>query len=240
MRMSSWAGLVVMAMAALGCVTPNRPITPTGVSDGDVPGADAAVGGNDAASSSDGPRSPDLSTSGDGTVPVDAPGSLVDVATGSVDASSMASDLGAPEGPASSNPPNAPFVGVTPRSPTNNTKPTWTWMSGGNGGSGLFRYRLDANDLTKNVSMGIQSSFTPDQPLSEGSHTLYVQERSATGDWSASGSAEVVIDVTPPSAPVFLAQPRSPLNSVMPQWKWMSGGNGGTGTYRCKLDDPGL
>jgi hypothetical protein len=133
-------------------------------------------------------------------------------------------------------PPSAPFVAVTPHSPTNNTKPTWTWMSGSSGGSGVFRYRLDSSDLSQNAITGIQSSFTPVQALSEGTHVLYVQERGGAGDWSMSGSAEVLIDVTPPSAPMFLSVPRSPLNSVMPTWKWMSGG-GGDGTYRYKIDD---
>ncbi|MCX5772183.1 MAG: Ig-like domain-containing protein, partial [Candidatus Hydrogenedentes bacterium] len=49
------------------------------------------------------------------------------------------------------------------------TPPTWTWTQTTN------------------------SAYTPATPLSEGAHTLYVQERNGAGDWSTSGSFTIVV-----------------------------------------------
>jgi len=92
---------------------------------------------------------------------------------------------------------------VTGETPTNDTTPTWTWSSGGGEGSGTFRYKLDNDDLTSGateISDPTPITYTPD-PLPEGSHTLYVQERDTAGNWSSSGSFSIVIDVTEPSVP---------------------------------------
>ena len=94
--------------------------------------------------------------------------------------------------------PNAPTVSGT--TPTNDTTPVWTWSSGG-GGSGTYRFQLNsqaANDWSVETTATL---YTPDTPLSEGSHTLYVQERDAAGNWSTSGSFTVAIEINdPPSA----------------------------------------
>ena len=87
--------------------------------------------------------------------------------------------------------PNAPVVSGT--TPTNDTTPTWTWETGG-GGNGIFRSRLDDPDLSA-ATETTEMSFTPDTPLSKGSHTLYVQERDTVGDWSGSGSKEIIINM---------------------------------------------
>jgi hypothetical protein len=83
---------------------------------------------------------------------------------------------------------------------TNDAAPTWTWTAGG-GGNSVFRYRLDSGDLTSGATETSIPSLTPESPLSEGIHTLYVQERDAAGNWSASGSYTVTIDTTEPAAP---------------------------------------
>jgi hypothetical protein len=132
-------------------------------------------------------------------------------------------------------PPNAPLV--TGTTPTNNTSPTWTWTTGGGGGNGTYRYRLDNSDLTTGTTTTTATSYTaPAQ--ADGSHTLYVQERDAAGNWSLSGSFTIVVDTTPPNAP--LVSSTTPTNNPSPTWTWTSGGGGGNGTYRYKLDDSNL
>jgi hypothetical protein len=90
------------------------------------------------------------------------------------------------------NPPNPPSV--TGTTPTNDLTPTWSWSSTG-GGIGTYRYKLDSDDFTEITF----TSFTPSIPLSDGIHTLYVQEINAAGDWSASGSFPIVIDTQAPT-----------------------------------------
>jgi hypothetical protein len=121
---------------------------------------------------------------------------------------------------------------VTASSPTTDTTPTWSWTTGG-GGNGTYRWKLDNSDLSTGASSGAGSSFTPAQPLAGGSHTLYVQERDAAGNWSTSGSATV--DVLAP--PIITAPSYS--NITAPTWTWSTGG-GGNGIFRWKLDDADL
>ncbi len=134
-------------------------------------------------------------------------------------------------------PPSAPQVKADQVSPTKITKPGWSWTSGGNGGIGTYRLKLDDSILTTGAISGSSLGFIPDTALKEGSHTLYVQERDSAGNWSTSGQETVRIDLTPPAAPIFDSQPESPLNSLQPTWTWKTGGSGGNGIYRCKLDD---
>ena len=62
--------------------------------------------------------------------------------------------------------PSPPIVnGATP---TNNTKPTWTWTNGGGNGSGIFRYSLNDASLASLLGSGTQMSYTPVIALSEG------------------------------------------------------------------------
>jgi hypothetical protein len=85
--------------------------------------------------------------------------------------------------------PPAPPI-VTGETPTENTQPTWTWISGG-GGDAYFRYQLDS--LAGTWIETVATNFAPLSPLSDGAHTLYVQERDDAGNWSASGSMTIVI-----------------------------------------------
>ncbi|MCX7725543.1 MAG: Ig-like domain-containing protein, partial [Chitinispirillaceae bacterium] len=114
----------------------------------------------------------------------------------------------------------------------NNLRPMWTWASGGNGGNGTFRFKLDNEDLSQGATETTVLHYQPSENLSEGSHTLYVQERDAAGNWSASGSATVVIDTTPPFPPI-ISGPTS-TNNTKPTWSWISGG-GGKGYYMYRL-----
>jgi hypothetical protein len=125
---------------------------------------------------------------------------------------------------------------VSGASPTNNTKPTWYWSSGG-GGNGTYRYRLDNSNLSTRSTQTTSTSFTPSSALGEGSHTLYVQERDASGFWSTSGNFTIVIDATAPSIPTVSGV--TPTSDTTPTWSWSSGG-GGNGTFRYRLDNSDL
>jgi len=96
--------------------------------------------------------------------------------------------------------PTAPSVSGT--TPTNSTTPTWSWSPGG-GGNGTYRYKLDNSDLTSGATQTTSTSYTPGSGISVGSHTLYVQEQNAAGNWSSSGSRTIVIDTTAPSVDNF-------------------------------------
>lgn len=87
--------------------------------------------------------------------------------------------------------PNTPTVSGT--TPTNNQKPTWSWVTVGNGGNGIYRYKLDSSDLTTGATETAGTSYTQATNLAEGMHTLYVQERDAAGNWSSSGSFAIKI-----------------------------------------------
>lgn len=84
-------------------------------------------------------------------------------------------------------PPTAPaVVGITP---TRDTTPTWSWTSSG-GGNGVYRYRLARGTWKRTRS----EAFTPRRALSEGRHTLYVQEADEAGNWSVAGRKSIVIE----------------------------------------------
>lgn len=91
---------------------------------------------------------------------------------------------------------------VTGTTTTNNTTPQWSWTSGG-GGNGNYRYKLDNSDLSSGATETSVASYTPAIALSEGAHTLYVQESNGAGGWSASGNHTITIDVTSPAQPTI-------------------------------------
>ncbi len=133
-------------------------------------------------------------------------------------------------------PPNAPVVTALQTSPTNEPKPTWNWTSGGNGGKGIYRYKLADTLWASGGQTGAATSFTPGLALAEGVQTLYVEEQDSAGNWSGAGNFALTLDLTPPGAPKMDSTPYSPVNSLKPTWTWKTGG-GGTGTYRCKVDN---
>ena len=126
-------------------------------------------------------------------------------------------------------PPGAPAV--TGTTPNNDTTPTWSWTPGG-GGSDAYRLKVDNSDLGSGAAQTGSTSFTPASPLSEGSHTLFVQERDAAGNWSASGSFTIEIDVTPPAATVAGAPPQFTRQSGAT----LTIGGVGVVAYRYRVD----
>lgn len=105
--------------------------------------------------------------------------------------------------------PCPPNVSITP-TVTNSPRPTWTWTaeraSGCNGNS-IFRVSIDDEDFAVPDYTGGNLDFAPLTDLSEGVHTLYVQEGDGVGGWSLSGSAQVTIDITPPLPPPTWIRP---------------------------------
>ena len=130
-------------------------------------------------------------------------------------------------------PPDAPVVSGT--TPTNNTRPTWTWTTGG-GGSGSYRCKLDDNDLTTGATTTIGTSYRPASAQTEGSHTLYVQERDVVGNWSVSGSFTIEIDTTAPDTSIT-AQPANPTNQTIASFSFTATEAGST--FQCQIDGNG-
>lgn len=138
--------------------------------------------------------------------------------------------------------PAPPTVTVSPASPTNNTRPTWSWLGEGDDITGLYRYNLDDPSLLTGAAETRGTGYTPKtgEELKEGSHTLYVQQQDSAGNWSTSGSATVSIafpDTSRPNPPIVKG--KTPAN-IAPRWAWQTGGNKGIGVYRYKLDDGNL
>ena len=118
-------------------------------------------------------------------------------------------------------PPSSPSLSAT--TPTNDQTPTWSWSAV----SGAVTYRYSYNNSTW-TTLGNFSSFTPSSSLSEGTHTLYVQAQDSAGNWSASGSRAVIVDITPPASPSLSAT--TPTNDQTPTWSWSA--VSGAVTYR--------
>jgi len=117
-------------------------------------------------------------------------------------------------------PPNAPNVTGT-STPTANTTPTWTWSSGGGGGNSVYRYKPNNSNLSNGTTQTTAKTWTPSTALSEGTHTLYVQERDAAGNWSTSGS--FAIQVVAPLAAPTLSTPIRYQTSLSLSWASVSG-----------------
>jgi hypothetical protein len=82
-----------------------------------------------------------------------------------------------------STPPLQPSVSGT--SPTFDSTPTWTWVSGGGGGGTTYRYILSVGwTIGTNIF-----SYTPSSSLGDGVYTLSVQQRDSLYDYySSSGT----------------------------------------------------
>ncbi|NUN05127.1 MAG: hypothetical protein HUU57_05140 [Bdellovibrio sp.] len=80
--------------------------------------------------------------------------------------------------------PLAPIMGADGEA---GRKPTWSWTSGG-GGNGTYRFKLNDADMSSGTTETSALTHTPLFDLPFGSHTLYVQERDAAGNWSVSAT----------------------------------------------------
>jgi RHS repeat-associated protein len=127
-------------------------------------------------------------------------------------------------------PPNSPIV--SSKTPTNDTSPTWTWVSGG-GGNGTFRYKLDSADMTTGTASTTAKTFTPVTALDGGLHALYVQEQDTAGNWSASGSFAIVVDTTAPATTIS-SNPANPSKSATASFSFTS--SEADSTFLCQMD----
>lgn len=91
--------------------------------------------------------------------------------------------------------PDAPVVSGSTY--TNDVTPTWTWTTP-TGASGVFRIKLDDEDLTVGTTETNAMTYTPTTAISQTAHTLYVQARDLAGNWSASGGKIIVVDTSAP------------------------------------------
>lgn len=81
---------------------------------------------------------------------------------------------------------------------TTDQSASWSWIGSG----GPYRYSLDSEvDWIETTA----TTFTPGTSLSEGSHTLYVQESDGAGGWSDSGSATLYCLLTDPDGTVLIS-----------------------------------
>jgi len=115
---------------------------------------------------------------------------------------------------------NAPIV--TGETSTYDTTPTWTWESDGLLSTGSFRYMLDNDDFTTGGTETTETLFIPSSPLSEGEHTLYVQEQigvsNMSGDkyWSGTGSKTITIEKKSVSLTKHLPTNKVSYPGIMP------------------------
>ncbi len=135
-------------------------------------------------------------------------------------------------------PPNAPKVETSGTTPTSDDRQAWKWFSGGGDGTGKYRWKLNNADLNSGATETVNTTYTPETALSEGKHTLYVQECDEAGNWSASGSFTIEVKKAAPGVPVVSGI--TPTYDTTPLWTWESGGAGGIGLFRYKMDDDDL
>ncbi len=128
-------------------------------------------------------------------------------------------------------PPSAPTVTVSTPALSKLPRPTWSWTGTG-GGIGAFQYKVDNFDFAIGATETSGLSYQSTSDMSAGTHTVYVREKDSTGNWSPLGSVAVTLDFDPPAAPKLTGA--SPTN-LIPKWSWISGGNGGSGTFRSHL-----
>jgi len=98
--------------------------------------------------------------------------------------------------------PNKPVVvGSSPTS----ANPKWTWTSGGQGGSGDYRFHLGAEPTAADTETRLLE-YSNTTPTSGQTYTLYVQERDASVNWSQSSSLPIKYDLTKPTVAILQPQ----------------------------------
>jgi hypothetical protein len=71
-------------------------------------------------------------------------------------------------------------------------RPNWSWTTSADGkNSGHYRYKLDS---AASWSYTSASSYTPSWALSDGNHTLTLEELNKAGDWSSAVTCSFNID----------------------------------------------
>jgi hypothetical protein len=119
---------------------------------------------------------------------------------------------------------------------TNSATPTWTWSVS----SDVLEtsYLLDVVTGPWTTVSAAVTSFTPSEPLTVGTHTLFVRAGGA-GFWSEAASFSTLIDTQAPSAPTVTGV--SPTVEKRPTWNWNVPSDAGSGvsSFRYQLDGTG-
>ncbi|MBN8869087.1 MAG: right-handed parallel beta-helix repeat-containing protein [Solirubrobacterales bacterium] len=110
---------------------------------------------------------------------------------------------------------------------TNDTRPTFTFDASGAASASC---RIDEEPVV-DCSSG---TFTIASPLSEGTHTATVILTDSSENSSDPITADVVIDTTPPVAPVFTGGPSGKTDSIQPTFTFTGEADA---TFSCKLGD---
>lgn len=102
---------------------------------------------------------------------------------------------------------------------TNNRQPKWEWTIP----SGATQIEYQLNTQTEGNWMQVEidiTSYTPDQPLEEGSYTLYVRARGGknNGLLSPVSSFSITVDLSATEKPVITGLVIT--NNVTPTWTW--------------------
>lgn len=146
--------------------------------------------------------------------------------------------------------PLAPTVYTSESDPTNNPKPSFSWVP--EDAEKAFKYWIQVNsedagswvDLGPDVDGNLLTQYTPSDNIidagEEGEVTLYVQTESANGNRSESGMCSLFVDRIPPVAPVFdSVYPDGLTNQKRPTWKWTPANGAEVVLYRVQLDGLG-
>jgi hypothetical protein len=118
------------------------------------------------------------------------------------------------------------------------SRPTWMWKSGGGKGIGYYRVRVDNDSMAGAKNLNDTIYVSPD-PLEQGPHTLYVQERDSVGAWSPTAGLTIKVDLISPQSPIVKNDGYNPTNDTTPSWSWSPSG-GGNGTFRYLIDGEDL
>lgn len=100
------------------------------------------------------------------------------------------------------------------------TRPTWSWESDPEEGTGVFRYRLNSGEWTIVTDVFSYSPADDDEDLYPGTYVFEVQERNVAGIWSEAATQTTVILVRPPD---FTVTPGPFTNDTTPAFAWQSG-----------------
>ncbi len=127
----------------------------------------------------------------------------------------------------------------TPGDNITNVNPPQFQVTSGTGPTvtDTYRWRVDASDWTT-FSGTSPVTFAP-AALSDGIHTVEVQQQREDGSFSVSASVVVTIDTADPNIPVITTLEPDPTPNFRPTWDWVSGGGGGAGVFQYDASGAG-
>lgn len=113
---------------------------------------------------------------------------------------------------------------------TGDPQPTWSWVPNDPEAQPVYRHRINGGPWSGPTG---ETSYTPGEPLQEGSYIFEVQQRDASGNWSSAAAKETLI-VT---APYFITEPSPLTNQTALSWSWQSSGSiSATGVFRYRVN----